>query len=283
VSLPVLRSALYVPGTRPELFEKALGGEADAVIVDIEDAVAPSRKAEARAAAADLVGSRHAKPVFVRVNSISSGLIQDDLAALAGPGLAGIRLPKVASADDVASVATMLEAAGLDAGVWCLIESALGLERAFEIAGAEGTAGIALGEVDLRASLRVDATLGLDYARSRCVVAARANGLPSPVQSVYPDVRDLDGLRTSSERGKALGFFGRAAVHPAQLGTINDVFTPTERELRAARELIATLDDALLGDVGAVALSDGRFVDRAVAEQARETVALAERLEGTRP
>jgi citrate lyase subunit beta/citryl-CoA lyase len=282
VSLPVLRSALYVPGSRPELFEKALGGEADAVIVDLEDAVVPSRKAEARAAAADLVESRQAKPVFVRVNGIGSGLVQDDVAAIAGPGLAGIRLPKVESAGDVASVAALLEAAGLDAGVWCLIESALGLERAFEIAGAESTVGIALGEADLRASLRVDAALGLDYARSRCVVAARAAGLPSPVQSVYPDVRDQESLRSSSERGKALGFFGRAAVHPAQVGTINDVFTPTEGELQAARELTAALDDALLGDVGAVALPDGRFVDRAVAERARQTVALAERLEGTR-
>ena len=278
----MLRSVLYVPGSRPELFEKALWGEADAVIVDLEDAVAPSRKAEARAAAADLVASRQAKPVFVRVNGIRSGLVQDDVAAIAGPGLAGIRLPKVESAADVASVTTFLKEAGLDARVWCLIESALGLERAFEIAGAEGTAGVALGEADLRASLRVDADLGLDYARSRCVVAARAAGLPSPVQSVYPDVRDREGLRSSSERGKALGFFGRAAVHPAQVGTINDVFTPTEGELRAARELTAALDDALLGHVGAVALPDGRFVDRAVAEQARETLALAERLEGTR-
>ena len=112
MSLPVLRSALYVPGSRPELFEKALGGEADAVIIDLEDAVAPSRKEEARAAAADLIGYPRAKPVFVRVNGIRSGLVQDDVAALAGPGLAGIRLPKVESAGDVASVAALLEAAG---------------------------------------------------------------------------------------------------------------------------------------------------------------------------
>jgi citrate lyase subunit beta/citryl-CoA lyase len=282
MSVPVLRSALYVPGSRPELFEKALGGEADAVIVDLEDAVAPSRKAEARDAAADLVRSPRAKPVFVRVNGIGSGLVKDDVAAIAGPGLTGIRLPKVESAGDVASVADLLKEAGLDAGVWCLIESALGLERAFEIAAAEWTTGIALGEADLQASLRVDTAGGLDYARSRCVVAARAAGLPSPLQSVYTDVHDREGLRRSSERGKALGFFGRAAVHPAQVGTINEVFTPTEEELRAARELTAALDDALVGEVGAVALPDGRFIDRAVAEQARQTVALAERLEGAR-
>jgi citrate lyase subunit beta / citryl-CoA lyase len=281
VSLLVLRSALYVPGSRPELFEKALAGEADAVIVDLEDAVTPSRKAEARAAAAQLVASRHAKPVFVRVNGVPSSSVEDDVAALVGPGLAGIRLPKVESASEVAFVAGLLAAVGMNTGVWCLIESALGLERSFEIASAEGTEGIALGEADLRASLRAD-DAGLEYARSRCVAAARAAGLPSPLQSVYADVRDLEGLRRSCERGKALGFFGRAAVHPSQVGTINDVFTPTEREVEAARELTRALDDALLDDIGAVALPDGRFVDRAVAEQARETVALAERLEGTR-
>ena len=105
----MLRSVLYVPGSRPELFEKAVGASADAVIVDLEDAVAPSRKAEARAAAADLVASRQAKPVLVRVNGIRSGLVQDDVAAIAGPGLEGIRLPKVESAADVASVGTIPE------------------------------------------------------------------------------------------------------------------------------------------------------------------------------
>ena len=279
MTLSLLRSALYVPGTRPELFEKALNGDADAVIVDLEDAVAPPRKAAARAAAAELVSAPQAKPVFVRVNAVSSGLAADDIEAVVGPGLAGVRLPKVESASDVKSAAAWLGEAGTTGGVWCLIETALGLERAFEIASADGTAGIALGEADLRASLRVETDEGLAYARGRCVAAARAAGLPSPLQSVYADVRDAEGLRRSSEQGKALGFFGRAAIHPAQVGTINDAFTPTDREVRAARELAAALDDALLSDVGAVALPDGRFVDRAVAEQARATVALAERLE----
>ena len=282
MSLPAFRSALYVPGSRPELFAKALAGDADAVIVDLEDAVAASVKAKARAAAAELVSAQQVKPVFVRVNGIGSGLVEDDVEGLAGPGLAGIRLPKVESAGDVARAAALLRSAGLPAGVWCLIESAIGLERSFEIAAAEWTNGIALGEADLRASLRV-APAGLDYARSRCVACARAAGLPSPLQSVYADVRDLEGLRRSSEHGRALGFFGRAAIHPAQVGTINDVFTPTEREIEAARELTTALDTALVDDVGALALPDGRFIDRAVAEQARETVALAERLEGRKP
>jgi citrate lyase subunit beta/citryl-CoA lyase len=279
VSHSLLRSALYVPGTRPDRFEKALGVDADAIIVDLEDAVAPSRKADARAAAADLVRSPQPKPVLVRVNGPASCLIADDVRALAGPGLAGIRVPKVESAVDVAAVAALLDAAGLDVAVWCLIESARGLELAYEIACAPRVAGIALGEADLRASLRVKED-GLDYARGRCVSAARAAGLSSPMQSVYPDVRDDEGLRRTSERGKALGFFGRAAIHPDQVGPINEVFTPTDAEVRAAREVAAALDAALADDVGAVALPDGRFVDLTVAEQARETLALVERLEG---
>jgi citrate lyase subunit beta / citryl-CoA lyase len=283
VSLALLRSALYVPGDRLERFETAIGSEADAVIIDLEDAVAPGQKPHARAAAAKLLRCLSpAKPVFVRVNGLASGLLEADIEALARSRIVGVRVPKVEGAHGVDAVRRLLDAAGLSVAVYCLIESARAVEFAYEIASSAGVAGIALGEADLRASLRVTADEALDYARARCVNAARAAGLPSPMLAVYGSTHDDEGLRRSTQRGKALGFFGRTAIHPRQLATINDVFTPTDEEVAAAREAVAGLDEALAGDSGARALPDGRFVDRAVVEHAREVLALAAHFGGAR-
>lgn len=130
---------------------------------------------------------------------------------------------------------------------------------------------IALGEADLRADLGVRDDIGLDWSRSRVVLAARAAGLAPPAQSVFPDVRDLDGLWASCAHGRALGFLGRAAIHPRQLPVIDRAFRPTPREIEAAAEIVA----AAVADEGAQALPDGRFVDAAVVASARRTLALA--------
>jgi citrate lyase subunit beta / citryl-CoA lyase len=171
-------------------------------------------------------------------------------------------------------VAETLEVLGSGARIQCLIESALGLEHAFEIATShERVAGISLGEADLSADLGVGDEMGLLYARSRIVSAARAAALPYPVQSVYTNVHDLDGLRRSTEAGKHLGFVGRSTIHPSQVPVVNEVFTPTEKEVSEAQRLL----DRLGSEEGAFVLEDGRFVDRAVVESARLTLALARR------
>ena len=298
----ILRSALYVPATRPELYEKALASAADAVILDLEDAVAPDRKAEARAAVVALLGgsgaragaggaaglaaaagaaARPPKPVYVRVNALGTPLAYADVEAVVGLPIAGVRLPKVEGAEQVRTVGGWLDGTGLE--LWCLIESALALERAFEIASAHpAVAGIGLGEADLRASLRVGADdAGLAYARGRCVAAARAAGLDSPMLSVYTNVKDTDGLRASCAAGRALGFLGRNCVHPGQVETVNAAFTPSEEEVVRAREIVDALASAVETGAGAVALPDGRFVDLAVVEQARALLDLAARV-GTR-
>ena len=297
----ILRSALYVPATRPELYEKALASAADAVILDLEDAVAPDRKAEARATVVALLGggggggaarggasggggasaARPPKPVYVRVNALGTPLAHADVEAVAGLPIAGIRLPKVEGAEQVRTVGGWLDGTGLE--LWCLIESALGLERAFEIASAHpAVASIGLGEADLRASLRIGADdAGLAYARGRLVAAARAAGLDSPMLSVYTNVKDTDGLRASCAAGRALGFLGRNCVHPGQVETVNAAFTPSEEDVVRAREIVAALASAVEAGTGAVALPDGRFVDLAVVEQARALLDLAARV-GTR-
>ncbi|WP_086825770.1 CoA ester lyase [Allokutzneria sp. NRRL B-24872] len=258
---------LYVPADRPDRVVKAFASGADVVIVDLEDAVAPERKSYARDAAKDLLSSPTPVPVHVRVNALDGPLASADLAALVGlPGVSGLRLPKVDDPLVVHRVAA--QAPGL--ALVPLLESALGVERAFEIASA-GVTGIALGEADLSADLGVSTEDGLTWARSRVVLAARAAGLPPPAQSVYTNVRDLEGLRRSCERGRALGFLGRAAIHPAQLEIIAHAYRPTEAELARAREIV----EAAVTDAGALALPDGRFVDAALVEGARRTLSVA--------
>ena len=268
-----IRSYLYVPGDDPRRIEKALSTGADAVVIDLEDSVAPKRKEEARSNAATVLESAPARPVFVRINTPGSEFAARDIAAVAALHLSGLRLPKVESLEIVRLVAQTLEALRSEAGIQCLIESALGLELALEIARShERVAGISLGEADLAADLGVRDEAGLLYARSRIVSASRAAGLPGPVQSVYTRVNDLDGLRRSTEEGKNMGFVGRSAIHPSQVPIINEVFTPTEEEVAEAQELLERLEGEAESGTGAFVLEDGRFVDRAVVESARRTL-----------
>lgn len=266
---------LYVPADRPDRVSKALASNADTVLVDLEDAVAPARKAEARAAMVRLLAELPpTRAVQVRLNHPSTPWHGDDVTALAGLPLAvGARLPKIETPGQVQRAADALPGRALHP----LIESAIGVERALDIATASPqVASIGLGEADLRSDLRVDDDAGLAWARSRVVVAARAARLTPPVMSAYPNVRDLSGLAASCRAGRALGFRGRTAIHPAQLDTIRAAFLPTAEEVARAREVVARLDGATAAGVGALVLPDGTFLDTAMLEQANTVLALAE-------
>ncbi|MFJ2742257.1 HpcH/HpaI aldolase/citrate lyase family protein [Streptomyces sp. NPDC087440] len=262
---------LYVPGDRPDRVTKALASGADVVIVDLEDSVAPDRKDYARAATADLLADTHPTPVHVRLNALDSPHAQADLHALAPcPGLTGLRLPKITDSAEIRRIANHTP----ETPLYALLESALGIEHAHHIATAHPClAGIALGEVDLRADLGVRDEEGLTWARSRIVVAARAAGLPAPAQSVHPDITDLEGLAASCARGRALGFFGRAALHPRQLPVIERMYLPTPAEIEDAEQILKAAATA----EGALMLPDGRFVDAAVVAGARRTLEVANR------
>uniref|UniRef100_A0AAU2AB46 CoA ester lyase n=1 Tax=Streptomyces sp. NBC_00093 TaxID=2975649 RepID=A0AAU2AB46_9ACTN len=264
---------LYVPGDRPEVVTKALASGADVVVVDLEDAVAPDRKEYARTATAERLTDPQPVPVHVRINALDGPLATPDLRSLDGlPGISGLRLPKVTAPQDVVRVATLPSAAGLP--LHALLETALGIEHAFAIATAHPALhGIALGEADLRADLGVRGDAGLDWCRSRVVVAARAAGLAPPPQSVHPDIRDLDTLAASCAHGRALGFLGRAAIHPRQLPVIERAYLPTPEEIEEAEQIVK----AAATDEGAQALPDGRFIDAAVVAAARRTLSLANR------
>ncbi|GGT64951.1 HpcH/HpaI aldolase/citrate lyase family protein [Streptomyces lateritius] len=256
---------LYAPGDRPAVVRKALVSGADVVIVDLEDAVAPDRKAYALAATADLLADTQPVPVHVRIHS------PRDIPCLAPlPGLSGFRVPKVTHATDIHRIAQAVPGIPL----FPLLENALAVEHAYAIATAHPSVrGIALGEADLRADLGVRDDSGLDWPRSRVVVAARAAALPPPAQSVHPDIRDLDSLAASCARGRALGFLGRAAIHPRQLPVIEQAYLPTPDEVAAAEEVVKAAET----EEGALALPDGRFVDAAVVEGARRVLTLATR------
>ncbi len=270
-----LRSYLYVPGVDEHRITKALDGPADAVVIDLEDAVALDRKSQARRMAGDVISAPHDKPVFVRINSFASGLADQDMAELHGPGLSGIRLPKTESADQVNRVAVTVGGRSRRVAVVALIESALGLERAASIAAAEGVTALALGEADLGADLGVTSDEGLLYSRSRCVAAARASDKIA-IQSVYSDLGDLDGLAKSTLRGRQLGFTGRSAIHPSQVNVINDVLTPTDEERHQAEEIIGAYQRSVELGSGVAVTANGRFIDEAVVRSARTVLRLAE-------
>ncbi|WP_255945851.1 HpcH/HpaI aldolase/citrate lyase family protein [Streptomyces odontomachi] len=258
------RSWLYVPATRADLLDKAMRGEADAVVLDLEDAVPPDRKDEARAAAVKAVGEDWPKPLWLRINQVRLPHGQADLAALAGARVPGLRLPKCESHQDIATVLDHV-----DTRLHLLFETALGVERAFELAtAAPQVTFLSLGEADLGADLRVRGDQALDWARARLVNAARAAGLAGPVQSVWTDVTDLAGLATSTERAADQGFFGRSVVHPKQLPAVNAAFTPRPEEVDEARRLVDSLHRAQ--DAGSAAWLDdrGRLIDPAVVARA---------------
>ncbi|TDC51738.1 CoA ester lyase [Jiangella ureilytica] len=277
--MSLVLTLLYVPADRPDRVLKALGSPADVVIVDFEDAVAPSAKAAAREGASSVLGSvvEDGRAVQVRVNAPATPWGGDDLALVAGlPAGVSVRVPKVSSPEDVAAVRSVVG----DRPVHVLLETAAGVEAAYDIASAPGVASVGLGEADLASDLGLSgdgADDGLAWCRQRLVVAARAAGLPAPAMAVWTDLADTDGLAASCARGRGLGFVGRAAIHPRQLPVIEAAFRPSATEIAAATEVVEALDAATAAGSGTAVLAGGRFVDVAMAEQARRVLALAAR------
>jgi citrate lyase subunit beta/citryl-CoA lyase len=281
---PVL-TLLYVPGDRPDRVQKALASVADVVIVDFEDAVAPTAKATAR----EVLGSlspEDCRRVQVRINPVGTPWHVDDLGAVADlvnrvgvddgqAPLAGLRVPKSRTVEDVTELARRLPGVPLH----LLLEDALGVERAFDLATSHHQVGsIGLGEADLRSDLGVADDDGLVWCRSRVVVAARAAGLVAPAMSVFPQVKDLAGLSMSCLVGKGLGFLGRAAIHPAQLPVIEEAFAPTVTEVERATEVVQRVQTAAAAGAGTVVLDDGSFLDVAMVRAAEDTLRVARRV-----
>ncbi len=280
------RSYLYVPGDQPDKLAKAPGRGADAIIVDLEDAVAFSSKAHARRLTADWVWQQTStRPeIWVRINN-QADLMADDINAVVRVGLTGIYIPKVNGPEVIDEVAQLVGIAasreGLEVGsikLGALIETARGVQAADRIASHRRLTEMAIGEADMGAELGIQPSADDREwlpIRSRLLVACIAAGIEPPVGPVSVDFRDLDALRTSTEGLLRMGFRARPAIHPAQIAVINDVFTPTAKDVDAARSLVADYDLALSEGRGVIVDSLGKMVDEASVREARRTLRLA--------
>lgn len=273
-----LRSLLFVPGDRPERMEKALGLGADALILDLEDSVAPERKAEARGHVAALLSApREDGPaLFVRINPIDSGDAAADLAALAGLTPEGVVLPKAGGEE---SVRHLLDRHPGDYAVLPVAsETPAAIFRLGSFAPvAHRLAGVTWGAEDLPATIGASSAREADgsytdpykVVRALTLFGAHAAGVPA-IETVYPDFRDLDGLAAYAARGRRDGFTGMMAIHPTQVAVINAAFSPSEAELDHAHRVVALFE----ANPGAGALQlDGRMVDAPHLKAARRVLA----------
>lgn len=272
-SLASARSLLFVPGNDARKLEKALAAGADAVVADLEDAVPAAEKETARKLVADrLAHARTESLLAVRVNGAGTPFWDDDLRSLAGLPLDVLVLPK-------ATPGAVGELPHEGPPVLAIVESAQGLKRAYETASARGVAALALGAVDLGLELglepRPDGQEVL-LARSQLVLDSAAAGIRAPFDLVHLDTRDADGLERECRLARSLGFRGKLCIHPAQVGTVNRVFSAREEEIERARRIVDVYERAAAEGRGAVAL-DGEMVDRPVVERARRVLAQAER------
>jgi len=278
-----LRSYLYAPGNRPELFEKALKSGADGVILDLEDSVPVGEKAAATQHVASYLSDGEASPtdpeIWVRVNN-RPGLLEDELAALGGLGrLAGISAPKV---EGVGVLDRMDQFLPEHVEVWGLIESASGLTTIVEIATHRRVHRLGLGEADLIADLKMNPSperIELMSIRVDLVVASAAARIDQPVGPAFVDIGDQQDLERSSQQLRRLGFGGRSAVHPKQVEAINRAFTPTESEIERAEELIRSLGEGSEQGTAVVVDSHGMMVDEAVVRSARHVLDVASRIQ----
>jgi citrate lyase subunit beta / citryl-CoA lyase len=285
----LMRSKLFVPASRPELFAKALAGDADAISFDLEDAVQESRKAEARRVLRDFLRQSSPRPrgkiVIVRVNGPTTRHFEADLAAVAGPAVDMINLPKPESADDVRAAADALarceRANGVERPIGLLpnIESPRGLRLAAEIARAHPrVVGLQLGLGDLFEPFGIDrGDAHAVHAMQLAVRLAAAEASIWACDTVYGTVSDPDGYTREATAARRLGFVGKSCIHPTQVPLANAVFRPTDGEIAAARRVVEAAQGAERDGVGAF-LVDGRMIDVPFIKRAESILGAARRL-----
>lgn len=283
-----LRSLLFVPGDSERKFARARTSGADALILDLEDAVAPSQKEAAREHVASVLGEEVEPSLFVRVNPFDTGLMLGDLAAIVRPGLAGIMLPKVGGAGDLVQVGHYLDAleakTGLPAGGIALLPVATETPAAMFALGSYAPAhsrlcGLTWGAEDLAAAVGATAnreesggwTEPYRFVRTQCLFAAAAAEV-APIDTLYADFRDMDGLAADCRMSRRDGFTGRLAIHPDQVEAINAGYSPSAEDLAFARRVA----DAFAAEPGAGAIGiDGKMYDVPHLKAALRTLASA--------
>lgn len=267
------RSVLFSPGDQPDKLDTAATSGADMIVFDLEDGVAPDRKAAAREAVVDVLGVDTASEVCVRINPVGMGGGTDLAALTDAPTPDSLMLPKVSAPGEIETVGRLCTEYGLDCPVVALIETAAGVLAASDIAAVDRTDGLIFGAEDLAADLgatRTQEGAEVAYARQQVILAARAHGV-SAIDTHYPAIEDEAGLRTETERARRLGYDGKMAMHPRQVTIINEAFQPTEEELAWADRILKAVDEQGTGVIEV----DGEMVDAPQRRQAERIVDLA--------
>ena len=277
-----MRTWLFAPGNHPRKVEKVFTVGADAVVLDLEDAVALEQKTATRATVIEALKARptSASRGYIRVNAIDTDFCYGDLQEVIGPWMDGILLPKVESADTVRQVANIMEAEGAHAGmtIWCMMETPLAMLNAKEIAGAHPRlGGFVMGTSDLAKDLNCVHTpdrLPMVTSLGLCLLAARAYGL-AILDGVHLDLSDDAGFEASCKQGCEFGFDGKTLIHPKTIAAANAAFAPAEAEIDWARKIIAAHEEASAEGKGVVVV-DGKLIENLHVVSAKKLVAMAD-------
>ena len=286
-NMTILRSLLFVPGNTPRMLDRALVLRPDAFVPDLEDSVPSDEKSNARSVTASYLERLAAtgRPVIPRVNSMDTGLLEEDLAAMVGPHIFGVSVGKIDSPADVDEVARLLQRLELKAGLaigavkmvpW--IESARAIVNVYDIcASNDRIVAVSLGGEDYTNDMEIerrDDDRELAYPRSAIAIAARAAGVLA-LETPFFAFRDPEGLRENSHASRVHGLRGRFAIHPAQIDIINQVYSPSEAQVEHARRVISAFEEAEQQGRGSTSL-DGKVVDVPVVKRAQALLELAE-------
>jgi citrate lyase subunit beta/citryl-CoA lyase len=279
------RSVLYMPGANERALEKAQAIPADALILDLEDAVAPDAKPEARerVCAAATSGAYGTREIAIRANGIGTQWHDDDLAAMAKAGPDAVVIPKINSAAEVHQIEKALEAGGAPERtlIWAMLETPIAMLSAYEIASSsERLAVLVMGTNDLAKELQAAHVPGrqpLLQGLGLCLLGARAAG-KAILDGVYNDIKDEAGFLAECEQGRDLGFDGKTLIHPSQVEPCNTAFAPTADDVAKAGRIIAAFEEAEADGRGVVTV-DGRMVENLHVEQARRTLAIQSAIE----
>jgi len=285
----LIRTALFVPGNRPDRIEKAFNTQADVIIIDLEDAVPLSEKEISRSTVREKVAQYAGRMILVRVNALGSLFIEADLEKTIVEGVNGIILPKVEKADDIHDINKLLleveKKRSLPEGstrLFPLIESAAAVQHVYEIVSTktkpERIYTVMFGAADYTLDMRIEMTMGgteLYYARSKIAIACRAAGIAPPIDTPFMiDLKNTEALLSDARRAKELGFQGKLVIHPQQIEPCNRVFSPTPEEIAWAEKIVQAFEEAEASGTAVIQL-EGKFIDYPVVKRSRDILASA--------